>query len=49
MARQQVELCMHYLNLDLCDGARTTNNENANVQTPQNKLDAISHEHGDRM
>jgi hypothetical protein len=46
-ARRQVELYMRYLDLDPREGARAANNEKANAQVLQDKLDAISREHGD--
>ena len=38
---------MRYLDLDPREGARTANNEKANVQALQDKLDAINREHSD--
>ena len=46
-ARRQVELYMRYLDLDPREGAHAANNEKANAQALQDKLDAISREHGD--
>ena len=37
-ARHQVELYMHYLDLDLCEGARAANNEKANAQFRYSKM-----------
>ena len=45
-ARRQVELYMRYLDLHPHEGACAANNEKANAQGLQDKLDAISREHG---
>jgi fatty acid synthase subunit alpha len=46
-AKQQVRLCMRYLDLDTRAGHRAADVEKGNVAALRMKLDAIAREHGD--